>query len=256
MTTPAPITPTGPELVAPVDVVTVATERASPTLVNPLRAVLSAEERTRADRFIRDADRSTYIVAHALARVRLSHHGPTAPADWRFDIGTHGCPSVVSSQAGTPPLAFNLSHTDGLVAVAVSRGRPVGVDVERVDRIVTEGVAERHFAPAEVADLRALPPPAQARAFFDYWTLKEAYIKARGLGLAIPLHAFAFTLDPPHPPVIRFAEGFDDRAERWAFHQAWPTPDHRLAVAAERHGAGVVVRLVSLTLDALAALVS
>lgn len=251
MTNPATHTPAGRSPVTAVEVATVATDGCSTALITRLRTLLSAEERTRADRFVRDGDRATYVVAHALARCRLSCHGATAPADWRFDIGPQGCPSVVASQAGTPRLAFNLSHTDGLVAVAVTRGRRVGVDVERTGRVVSEGVAERHFAPAEVADLRALPPTAQARAFFDYWTLKEAYIKARGMGLAIPLDAFAFSLDPPRPPVISFADGFDDRPDRWTFHQTSPTPDHRLALAVEGRADDVAVRFVSVAADAL-----
>jgi 4'-phosphopantetheinyl transferase len=247
--------PEGPAEPPAVEVTTVATAGATSAHIARLRSLLSADEGQRADRFVRSADRDLYTVGHALVRLVLSRHGSTAAPDWRFDVGAYGCPSVVPSQAGTPPLAFNLSHTDGLVAVAVTRGRRVGVDVERVDRAVTDGIAERHFAAAEVAGLRALPPPAQARAFFDYWTLKEAYIKARGMGLAIPLDAFAFRLDPPRPPTIAFVDGFDDRPGRWRFRQAWPTPDHRLALAVECQAGDVAVHLVSSTPEALAALV-
>jgi 4'-phosphopantetheinyl transferase len=131
----------------------------------------------------------------------------------------------------------------------------VGVDVERVDRVVREDIAGRHFAPEEVRDLRALPPDAQARAFFEYWTLKEAYIKARGMGLAIPLADFAFTLAPPAAPTIRFVEGFDDRPERWQFWQAWPTAEHRLALAVTREATdhAVPVSLTETSPEALGA---
>jgi 4'-phosphopantetheinyl transferase len=138
-----------------------------------------------------------------------------------------------------------------LVALAVAQGHRVGVDVEDARRVVREDVAGRFFAPSEVADLRALPDAAQARVFFDYWTLKEAYIKARGMGLAIPLGDFAVALRPPAAPTIAFVDGFDDDAARWQFRQAWPTPDHRLGLAIERTGNDLDVRLRTLTPEAL-----
>jgi 4'-phosphopantetheinyl transferase len=93
-----------------------------------------------------------------------------------------------------------------------------------------------------VRDLRALPAAEQPRAFFEYWTLKEAYIKARGLGLALPLHQFAFALRPGQPPLVRFEPGFDDEAH-WQFWQGWPTPVHRVSLAVEREGADLSVSL-------------
>jgi 4'-phosphopantetheinyl transferase len=219
---------------AAVDVFTVRTDGVGADLVAALSTLLSDLELARAARFVRSADRETFIIARALVRTTLSAYGPTPPRDWRFETNTHGCPFVVPAQAGVPGLAFNLSHTRGLAALAVTRGRLVGIDVERVDRVVREDVAGRFFAPDEVRDLRALPVDTQARAFFEYWTLKEAYIKARGMGLAIPLADFAFTLAPPAAPAIRFVNGFDDRPERWQFWQAWPTDVHRLALAATR----------------------
>lgn len=234
-----------------VDVVTLSTADLTIADVAPVRGWLSDDERRRADRFVHDRDRVTYTAAHALVRAVLSEHGTATRADWRFRQNRHGCPYVVDEQAGAPPLSFNLSHTTGLVAVAVTIGRAVGVDVERVDRVVTDGIAERHFAPDEVAALRRLAPDVQARVFFEYWTLKEAYIKARGMGLAIPLDAFAFTLRGAAPPAIAFADGFDDRPERWQFWQAWPTSAHRLSLAIEREGADVPVVPRTVTLEAL-----
>ena len=211
--------------------------------------MMTEGERGRCLRFVRGVDRCTFAITRALVRLTLSIYGPTAPTEWRFVTNAHECPFVETSQAGTPPLHFNVSHTDGLVALAVTRGHRIGVDVERVTRKVTDGVAERHFAPAEVRALRALPDADQHRAFFEYWTLKEAYIKARGKGLALPLDAFAFGLRPPLPPTIAFAPGFGDVAERWQFCQAWPTPDHRLSLAIERDGADVAVTVVDVPLD-------
>lgn len=234
-----------------VRVVAVPTDGLRPEVVAALATLLSPEELARRDRFVRPVDADTYAVAHALVRQTLSAHGSTPPRDWQFVTNAHGCPFVVDTQAGAPRLEFNLSHTAGLVAVAITRGRHVGVDVERVTRVVMEGVAERHFAEAEVRDLGRLPPADRPRAFFEYWTLKEAYIKARGKGLAIPLGDFAFHLRPPAPPAIAFVEGFDDVPHRWQFWQAWPTADHRLSLAVERDGPDLPVDLTVVTPESL-----
>jgi 4'-phosphopantetheinyl transferase len=215
-----------------------------------LATLLTPDETARGARFVRVRDREAFVVTRALVRLTLSRYGPTAPADWRFATNAHDCPFVVDEQAGDPPLRFNVSHTDHLVVLALTRGHRVGVDVECIDRAVFDSVPERHFAPDEVRDLRACPVEEQPRRFFDYWTLKEAYIKARGLGLALPLDQFAFALDPGRPPTVRFAPGFDDPA-RWQFWQAWPTPRHRLALAVEREGVDLPVALRTLTVAAL-----
>jgi len=238
-----------------VDVFTVRTAGVGAGLVATLSTLLTGEELARAARFVRTVDHDTFVIARALVRTTLSAYGPTPPRDWRFETNPHGCPFVLPTQAGAPRLTFNLSHTTGLVALAVARGRLVGVDVERVDRVLREDVAGRHFAPDEVRDLRALPMDAQARAFFEYWTLKEAYIKARGMGLAIPLADFAFRLAPPAAPTIQFVDGFDDRPERWQFWQAWPTDAHRLALAVTRDAADDAVA-VTLTETAPEALIA
>lgn len=234
-----------------VNVFTIRTDGVTAELVAAVLPGLTADERTRMDRFVREVDRHTFAIARALVRTTLSAYGPTAPSDWRFETNSHGCPFVVPAQAGHPRLLFNLSHTTGLVALAVTRGHDIGIDVERADRPIREQIAERHFAAQEVADLRALPLEAQDRGFFEYWTLKEAYIKARGMGLAIPLGDFAFILRPPAVPVIRFVEGFDDRPERWQFWQTWPTPDHRLSLAVVRDGADLPVAVTEVTPEAL-----
>lgn len=236
---------------ASVDLRVVRTDDAPPDTVERLWSLMTEGERARCLRLVRDADRRTFALARALVRRSLSLYGPTAPADWRFVTNQHQCPFVEPAQAGTPPLQFNLSHTNGLVALAVTRGPRVGIDVERVSRIVDLAVADRHFAPTEVRDLRALPAPEQPVAFFEYWTLKEAYIKARGMGLALPLGAFAFALRPPQPPTIAFVPGFDDLPERWQFWQTWPTPQHRLSLAIEREGDDLAVALDDVPLDTL-----
>lgn len=194
---------------------------------------LSAEERARAARFHFDRDRREYVCAHRLLRRELGRRLGVAPGALRFALGPHGRPELAGAHAGA--LRFNLSHTRGLVALAVCEGDwELGVDVEDHTRVgATVALAERYFAPSEAAALRALPEEAQRARFFALWTLKEAYIKARGLGLAMPLDQFAFDLDAAHAVVGFWVDPIaEDLAARWHFWRAAPTPAHALAVAA------------------------
>ncbi len=212
-------------------------EGASPGLL----ALLSDEERAKAARFMFAHDRDSYVAAHALVRATLSAFFARAPQDWTFVTGAHGKPRV-DSHDGSGRLCFNLSHTRGSVAVAVALDREVGVDVERIapDR-ADEAVARELFAPAEFAALCDEPKAGRAEAFFDVWTLKEAYIKAVGLGVALPLKDFAFTR---HPLRISFAGTLDDSPSRWLFRRFRPAPDVAMALAARRgQGAEPVVNL-------------
>ncbi len=164
------------------------------------RQLTTPDENERMARFVFERDRWQFLITRALVRTMLSRYATVAPADWRFITNEYGRPEVLDRPAGVADLRFNLSHTDGLIACAVTVGREVGVDVERITRAVTHDIPGRFFAPREVADLRALPEHDQPRVFFDYWTLKEAYIKARGMGLSLPLSDFAFCLRPPALP--------------------------------------------------------
>lgn len=207
------------------------------------QALLSPDEHERMARFVFDRDRRAFLLTRALVRTTLSRYAPVPPADWRFINNVHGRPEILDRRSGVPDLRFNISHTNGLIACAVTIGREVGVDVEHTGRRLTHDVAGRHFAPREVTELRQLPDDEQHRVFFDYWTLKEAYIKARGFGLALPLGDFAFTLNPPHAPVITFEPALEDDPASWQFLQEWPTPHHRLALAVRRDGPDLPVRI-------------
>ena len=207
------------------------------------RALLSPDEHERMARFVFDRDRRAFLITRALVRTMLSRYAQVAPADWKFIANVHGRPEILERPAGAPDLRFNISHTDGLIACAVTIGREVGVDVEHINRHLAHDVAGRFFAPDEVTDLRKLPDEEQRRVFFDYWTLKEAYIKARGFGLALPLGDFAFRLNPPGPPAITFEPTLDDDPATWQFLQDWPTPHHRLGLAVRRDGNDLPVRL-------------
>ncbi len=211
-------------------------EARDPALLERYGRLLSDEERAREARYLFERNRHEHRVAHAMVRLMLSRVAGVDPLAWRFVAGERGKPHIAEPACD---LRFNLSHTDGMVALLLSEGADVGVDVENTARRSdTVAIADRFFAAPEVSELRALPAAAQRDRFFEYWTLKEAYIKARGLGLALPLGAFWFSLAPPAPPAIDFAPPIDDRPARWRFFQAWMAPSFRLAACVERTGGG------------------
>jgi 4'-phosphopantetheinyl transferase len=183
---------------------------------------LTGEERARHARMRPDPRGDEFVVGRALARHALARH---TPGDHVFTAGSHGRLSVAGGAA-----EFNLSHAEGVVVCAVAEAE-IGVDIEKVDEARTEpGIWQHHFAPVEVAALAALPEAARCERFFRYWTLKEAYIKARGLGLSISLQDFWFLLDDP-PVRIQFAPALKDDPTRWQFAQQFLMDDFLLAVA-------------------------
>jgi 4'-phosphopantetheinyl transferase len=177
-------------------------------------AVLEPGERERAGRFRFDSDRRAYVAAHALLRRALSHHAPVEPADWRFSADPGERPEILAP-ARAPRLRFSLSHTRSVVACAIVPELDVGFDVEDLAREAPLEVAER-FAPFERAALAALGPGPREDRFFAYWTLKEAYMKARGLGLAIGLDQIAFDVSLAKI-TISFGPGCPDDAAAWRF---------------------------------------
>jgi 4'-phosphopantetheinyl transferase len=209
-------------------------------------SLLSADERVRAGRFFQAADSERFVIGRALARTLLSRYAPLGPREWPFVMGEYGRPELAHRPEGAPDLRFNLTHTKGLVACAIAVGRDVGVDVEHIDRTLTYEIPERFFSPREVHDLRSLPIEDQHDVFFDYWTLKEAYIKARGMGLAIPLRHFTFVRHPGRAPEITFAPELHDDPASWQFAQFWPSREHRMAVAVRRTGADLPIDVVEL----------
>jgi len=163
----------------------------------------SAFESARADglaRFRLDANtlhlwfchRDTGMSSNAFCRAALSRHAPVAPRSWRFATGEHGKPRLVRAPL---PLDFNLSHSGDWMVCAVSAGTPVGVDIEldNSSRNVMR-LSRRFFSPAETADIEALPEDARRERFYDYWTLKEATVKAFGGALGPALGKAAFRL--------------------------------------------------------------
>lgn len=199
------------------------------------RAMLNDEEKTQEPRFHFARDRRRYLVTRAMVRTVLSRYVAIAPEAWTFSTNDYGCPAIVNPQAAD--LAFNLSHTQGLIVLAVTRGRAIGVDVENVRaREISIDIAGRFFAPEEVTALRTVPAEKQQDRFFEYWTFKESYIKARGMGLSLPLDKFSFHYAGDRDVAIAIDPELGDDAARWHFWQFRPTPDHLMALCAERAG--------------------
>ncbi|MBR0716861.1 4'-phosphopantetheinyl transferase superfamily protein [Bradyrhizobium liaoningense] len=200
------------------------------------REVMSADERQRADRFVFERHRHQFIYAHGMLRLALSEAAPdVAPSDWTFATGPHGRP-FIAAPARPRALYFNLSHTEGCVACVVSGHEAVGVDVEELSpRRARMETAEGVFSRDEIASLQGLLPDEFVRGFFDYWTLKEAYLKARGVGLHLPLDRFSMQISPDGIGVS-FDPEIDDDAGKWRFTQTSPSSLHRLSIA---DGSGV-----------------
>jgi 4'-phosphopantetheinyl transferase len=205
-----------------------------PALLDAYHDLLSADERERQQRFRFARDRHRHVVTRALVRTLLSRYAAVDPRAWVFRTNRHGRPEIARPR-GVPALRFNVSHTSGMIVCGLALGRDVGVDVEDTTRrSSTIAIADRYFSPAEVADLRAVPPARQRAAFWEYWTLKESYIKARGMGLALPLGRFSFHLGDPGAIRISFDPRLPDDPASWQFRVFRPNARHVVAVAFRR----------------------
>jgi 4'-phosphopantetheinyl transferase len=201
----------------------------SPARVGSLVRCLSPEEVARASRFVFTKDRELYITAHALLRFCFSSAG--CDEGQEFKVGLYGKPEL-DPPYGHPPLQFNLSHTNGLAACAVSGGQSVGIDVEEINRgFDLEVVIRKGFAPEEQQLIAAAPPDERPDIFFRLWVLKEAVIKGIGRGLGLPTEAFLFQLDPVS---LEISASVGEDSADWQIHELVPTASHRLALAARR----------------------
>ena len=207
-----------------------AADASAPALLDEYRRWLPEDERAEELRFRFEAGQRQTLISRVLVRLALSARAGVAPAAWKFVRNRFGKPAI-AEPAGTG-IEFNLSHTHGLVVCAVGEGAAVGVDVEDLSRSNSGmDIARRFFAPAEVAALEALPIEARHEAFFTFWTLKEAFIKGRGLGMSLPLDQFAFRLVDGQPPHIDFVPTEDERPETWQFARLRLTDRYAAALA-------------------------
>jgi 4'-phosphopantetheinyl transferase len=198
--------------------------------------MLSDEERGRMARFRFEEDRHRYLATRVLVRTTLSRYVDTVPPEsWHFTANAYGRPAIADCHDDARGLSFNVSHTRGLIALAVTRDAAVGVDVERVvTRVSPLDVAGEVFSDTETAELAALDPARRQRRFFEYWTLRESYAKARGTGLSMPMDQLAFSYESGGGIALSADAGVDPEPQRWSFWQLLPEPDCVLALCVEK----------------------
>lgn len=206
---------------------------------------MDAEDRQRADQFLKPTSRNQHVVGRGMARRLLSGES-IDPRSIQFAIENHGKPYVVKPDAAKRP--FNVAHTDGLVLCGIGNDshRSVGVDVERLDRRTDPELAERYFSQPEIDYLRQCQAESERReTFLKIWTLKESFIKAIGTGLQTPLADFAFRAIDTATPVIELLNPDLDRGERWQFFSFRPRPGFiaAIAVAPSVRDASITFRL-------------
>jgi 4'-phosphopantetheinyl transferase len=176
---------------------------------------LDSFELQRAQSFKFNKDRDLYMAAHVFLRQVLSRYTPVLAKDWQFACNPYGKPAITNP--GQQWLQFNLSHTQGMVACAVALGRAVGVDVERRKHLGDlPSLCHQVFSPREAKTVLANKfPGGREHCFFRHWTLKEAYIKARGRGLSLPLQTFSFVQKTDGGWMLSHEVNFEDDGENW-----------------------------------------
>ena len=198
-----------------------------------LRTLISADDRAEAARFRRERETRQFLMSRALVRLALSERSAIAPVDWRFARDENSRPFVSAPELDPRPW-FSISHTDGLIACLTSLSQQAAVDVEKIE---PEGslpqVAEEVFSPEEQESLRASSGSSEwTRRFFRYWTLKEAYAKARGLGLKMRLSDVSFHWGEDGGIEARFAPALADNPYAWRFWNCDLGADHTISIAA------------------------
>jgi 4'-phosphopantetheinyl transferase len=179
---------------------------------------------------VHDDDRWMFLVGRVMARALVGCALGCAPTGWRWREGPHGRPEI--DEPGVT-WRFNVAHSAGLVACALADGHDVGVDVEDLERAdMSPGFARRYLSPMEVADVEAQPAEGRQERLLTYWTLKEAYLKARGLGVSVPLSDIEFTF-PTSRPRISFLRTLAGAPTDWHFRLERPTARHLMAVASQ-----------------------
>jgi 4'-phosphopantetheinyl transferase len=207
-----------------------------PTRIRALNAVLSIDEKQKADRYHFAVDRARHVVGRGVLRTILAQCMRTDAERLCFEYSAFGKPRLAAGSTEIP-LQFNVSHSGELVLIVLTMGRAVGIDVERMRTdLEVERIAASFFSPQERLALQSLPAQLRFQAFFDCWTRKEAYIKAVGEGLTLPLDQFDVCFLPGQQPRLLATRPDPAEARRWVIQALDVGPCYRAAVAVE--GAG------------------
>lgn len=215
-----------------------------PSLQSECLAWLTETELKRFQRYQFDKHRKQLLLGRVLMRVALSSYdGSIAPAAWEFTQNQYGKPAISEAQSSAA-LYFNLSHSAERIVLAVSRFPNIGIDIEcaRKPRRI-EAIAQRYFSGQEAAEMLSLPEDQQQSRFYDLWTLKEAYIKACGMGLAIPLQHFSYGFPGDDGLTVEFDVQRNDDEGAWRLWQLSAGSDFKLAVAAKAGEKGLAQSL-------------
>lgn len=207
-------------------------------LLDRYRELLTERERSGEFRFHFPEDRHRYLLTRALVRTVLSLYAPISPTEWTFVANAHGRPEIANKAMSAAGLSFNVSHTRGVVMMGVSRDRAIGVDTENVRQSpASMELAEQFCSSYEIAELRREPDEnRRSERLLEIWTLKEAYVKARGVGLSMPLHQISFSLPEGRGIELAFDGSVHDHRDNWAFWMLRASPDHPAAVCVAKSG--------------------
>jgi 4'-phosphopantetheinyl transferase len=184
--------------------------------------ILSSDERQRVERLKVPEAATNFLLIRALLRRCLGSRLGLDPATLVFRYGPHGKPFLAGPGAG---LSFNVSHSGGIAAFAFAEGRDLGVDVERIRAVDADSLAERYFSAPEAILYRVQIPEKREAAFFHFWTAKEAYLKARGVGMTEGLKGHSISEPWEDPPRLTWVQGDEREVGRWTFHRFWPAED-------------------------------
>ena len=184
--------------------------------IDQVKSLLSMDEYLRMERFRHEERRDCFAIAHGALHEILGNYLNVSPEIINFNYNYHHKPSI-STATNRLNLDFNLSHSAELAVIGIARNRRIGVDIERIsDDRLSGRIPERFFSLQETRSLRSLPKEQQLTAFFSCWTRKEAYVKARGLGLALPLAEFTVSLAPGEKPALLEMKSDPSEIENWS----------------------------------------
>lgn len=199
--------------------------------VEQLEHLLSDDERARANRFHLAVHRARFIIGRGTLRSLLGDYLEIDPRRLSFQLGPSGKPAL---NRNSETIRFNIAHSHHLALFAFVDGRELGVDLERTRPMEdANSIVSRFFSPREVAEFFKLSESDRPEAFFRCWTRKEAYVKATGEGLSLPLDSFDVTLVPDEPPRLLRVEGRPGEVARWVFHHLEPAEGFLGALAVE-----------------------
>jgi 4'-phosphopantetheinyl transferase len=197
--------------------------------------MLSETEKSQMQRLIYRKDQHRFLIRHALVRTTLSRYAKVLPKDWIFEKNIYGKP-YIANDIILSTISINVSYSENIILLGITRNHSLGVDVENVtSRAAPINIAKEFYCESETAALRTLSSNEQSLLFYKYWTLKESYLKAVGIGLSAPLNSISFGFAGNSEITVCMDPFFNDLPSRWQFWQFQPFPEHVAAVCVARN---------------------